>query len=109
RAPGVGKVVDEARDALALATVELTDVERALAADKDPAGREVVSPEVDERADGPLLADPRCDGRLVDAVLQRRDEAVGGEPSHDGIGGRGGVLRVDGEEDGVQIVRQLVR
>ena len=63
--------------------VELADVERAAAADEDPARRQVVGAEVDERADGALLADDRGDQRLVDAVLQRDDEAVRREPRRD--------------------------
>ena len=105
---GVGEVADEARDALALAAVELADVERAPAADKDAARREVVRPEVDEGADCPPLADARRDRGLVDAVLQREDEAVTRESRRDRIEGCFGVLRLHREEDGVQPVRQLV-
>ena len=57
RALRVREVAHEPCDALAFAAVELADVERALAADEDPARREVVGAEVHERADRPLLAD----------------------------------------------------
>ena len=48
-------------DPLALASVELTDVERAVPADEDTARSEVVGPEVDEGADCVRLADRRRD------------------------------------------------
>ena len=84
----VGQVVEQPLEAVAAAAVELADVERAAAAEEDPARLEVVGAEVDERADGALLADDRGDQRLVDAVLQRDDEAVAGEPRGHGARAR---------------------
>ena len=103
-----GQVVEQPLEAVAAAAVELADVEGAAAAEEDPARLEVVGAEVDERADGALLADDRGDQRLVDAVLQRDDEAVAGEPG--GHGGERGlrVLRFDGEQHRLQLVGELV-
>ena len=68
------------------APVELADVRaRPRPPTKIRPGREVVGAEVDERADRPLLAHGRGDQRLVDAVLQRDDEAVGREPRRDRV------------------------
>ena len=109
RALRVRQVTHEPRDPLALAAVELADVERALAADEDAARRQVVRAEVHERADRPLLADPRGDHRLVDAVLERDDEAVRREAGRDRVERRAGVLALHGEQDGAEPVGQLGR
>ena len=53
-----GQVAHELLEPLAAAAVELADVERAAAADEDPARLEVVGAEVHERAHRPLGPDP---------------------------------------------------
>ena len=55
----VRQVAEQPLEPVAAAPVELADVERATSADEDAARLEVVGAEVDERADGALLADER--------------------------------------------------
>ena len=105
----VRKVAHEPRHPLAVAAVELADVQRALSADEDPARCEVVRTEVHEGADGALLADLGGDLRLVDAVLEGDDEAVGCQTGSDRGKGRTGVLGLHGEEHGTETVRKLAR
>ena len=92
----------------ARAAVELADVERAAAADEDPARLEVVGAEVHERAYRPLGPDPAGDLRLVDPVLERDDEAVGREPRRDRRERGVRVLRLDREQHRVQLAGELL-
>ena len=103
----VRQVADESGDPLALAAVELADVERTLAADEDAARREIVGPEVHEGADGPFLADPARDHGLVDAVLEGDDEAVRCKTRLDRVERGAGVLALHREQYGAEPVRQL--
>ncbi len=105
----VRQVAQQLLEPLAAAAVELADVERAAAADEDPARLEVVGAEVHERADRALRADAAGDLRLVDPVLQRDDEAVGREPRRDRRERGVRVLRLDREQHRLQPVGQLVR
>ena len=104
----IGQVGEQAPDPFARPAVELPDVERAATADEDPPRRQVVGAEVHERADGALLAHDRRDQRLVDPVLQGDDESVRVEPRCDGVESRRSVLRLDGQEDGTEAIRQPV-
>ena len=70
-------------DALTRPAVDLADVEGALSAEEDPPGTDVVRPEVGEGAHRALSADGLGDGRFVDAVLERDDEPLVGEPWSD--------------------------
>src|SRR5205823_73559 len=66
----VGQLAQQTREPLGTTTVELTDIERAPAAEEDAAGRDPVGAEVDERADRSLPADGGRYQRLVDPVLE---------------------------------------
>ena len=106
---GVLEVVDESLDAIARPAVDLADVEGALAAEEDPPRGEVVRAKVDEGADRALRADDVGDHGLVDAVLKRDDEAVFGEPRSDRAECRLRVVCLDGEQDGAEALREVVR
>ena len=105
----VREVAHELLEPPARAAVELADIERAAAADEDPARLEVVGAEVHERAHRPLWPDPAGDLRLVDPVLERDDEAVGREPRRDRRERGVRVLRLDREQHGVQLAGELAR
>jgi hypothetical protein len=105
----VGQVLQEALEPRAAPPVELSDVERAAAAEEDPSWLEVVRAEVDERAHRAVAADDRRDQRLVDPVLERDDEAIGSEARPHCLERLLRVLRLHREEDGPERVRQVVR
>ena len=104
----VRQVAKQLLEPVGAAPVELADVEGAAAAEEDAARLQVVGAEVDERPDRALRAEERGDQRLVDAVLQRDDEAVRGEARRDRAEGVLGVLGLDGEQHGAEPVGQLV-
>ncbi len=107
--PCVLDVAYESLDAPARPTVDLADVEGALAAEEDPPGADVVRAEVDEGADRALRADGLGDGRFVKAVLQGDDEPLVGEPRSDRRKSRLRVVRLDGEQADVEGVGQILR
>ena len=73
-------------------------------------GAEVVRAEVDERADRPLLADrPRRSIGSLTPFWSETTKPSGARRGAIAIERRGGVLALDGQQDGAEPVRQLVR
>ena len=108
---GLARVLDggdEGSDALAPAPVQLADHEGRAVGEEDTAGAEVVGSEVHEGADRPPLPHGGGDDRLVEPVLQRHDVAVRGEAGRDRGESRLRVLRLHGEQNLIEPVRQAV-
>ena len=108
---GLARVLDggdEGGDALAPAPVQLADHEGRAVGDEDTSGTEVVGSEVHEGADRPPLPHEGGDYRLVEPVLQRDDVAVLGEAGGDRGESRLRVLRLHGEQNVLEPVRQAV-
>jgi len=82
-------------------------VERRRAAVRDLARADVVAAEAERSTDGALRSDRRRDPVLLEAVLERDDAAVRREPGRDRLQGRGGIARLDGEQNDAEPTVEL--
>jgi len=90
-------------------SVELAEHEGAGATVPDPPGRDPVGGPVHEAADGSPGADVPGDQLFVQAVLERHEDAAGGEVGDERPERVPGVLGFHGEQDQVVLAAEIVR
>src|SRR5271163_262328 len=97
----------QALDARGAAPIELAQHDSTAARILHHARREIVGAEIDEGADGALLAELGRDHLLVEAVLQGYHAAVLGDEGRQSLDRRRRIRRLGAKKDRVELAREI--